>query len=65
MLVAGTRNLPESDPPPKGPPQDVIEAFDRERDEARELNRRHTEQVRASRSRDRLVHPERHRQNNS
>jgi hypothetical protein len=30
--------------------EDVIAAFDRQRDEARELNRRHTQHVRASRA---------------
>jgi hypothetical protein len=37
------------------PTEDVIAAFDRERAEANELRRRHTEQVRSSRTNDRLV----------
>jgi len=34
------------------PTDDILAAFDRERDEAHELNRRHREQVRASRAND-------------
>jgi hypothetical protein len=43
-------------------PEEIIAAFDREREIARELNRRHTEHVRNSRSDDRQVHNERRRQ---
>lgn len=39
--------------------EEVIAAFDREREQAREWGRRHTEQVRASRANDRPVHTER------
>jgi hypothetical protein len=42
-------------------PEDIIEAFDRERAEARELNRRHEETVRNSRAADRQVLIERRR----
>jgi hypothetical protein len=35
------------------PTEDILAAFDRERAEAHELHRRHTEQVRASRAADR------------
>ena len=41
------------------PAEDVIAAFDREREQARELNRRHTELVRASRANDRPVRTDR------
>jgi hypothetical protein len=41
------------------PTEDIIAAFDRERDEANELNRRHTEQVRSSRTNDRPVRNDR------
>jgi hypothetical protein len=37
------------------PTDEIIAAFDRERAEANELRRRHTEQVRTSRSNDRPV----------
>lgn len=37
------------------PTEDIIAAFDRERAEANELRRRHTEQVRSSRTNDRPV----------
>lgn len=40
---------------PNNPTEDVIAAFDRERAEANELRRRHTEQVRSSRNNDRPV----------
>jgi hypothetical protein len=40
---------------PIKPTEDVIAAFDRERAEANELRRRHTEQVRSSRYNDRPV----------
>jgi len=40
-------------------PEDIIAAFDRQAELARELNRRHTEQVRSSRSDDRPVRVER------
>jgi hypothetical protein len=39
--------------------EDIIAAFDRERDEANELNRRHTEQVRAARTNDQPVRKDR------
>jgi hypothetical protein len=42
-------------------PEDIIAAFDREREIARELNRRHTEQVRNSRADDRQIETERSR----
>ena len=50
----------------KRTPQDeqrdkVIEAFDRERARAQELNRRHTEQVRVTREQDKAVFIERRR----
>jgi len=44
--------------------EDIIAAFDREREEAKELRRRHSELVRASRSNDRPAPSER-RQHNS
>jgi hypothetical protein len=42
-------------------PEEVIEAFDRERAQARELNRRHEESVRNSHAADRQVLIERRR----
>ena len=39
--------------------EDIIAAFDREREEANELMRRHTEHVRASRAGDRPVSSDR------
>ena len=42
-------------------PQEVIDAFDRERNQARELNRRHEESVRNSHAGDRQVLIERRR----
>jgi hypothetical protein len=42
-------------------PEDIIAAFDRERDQARELNRRHSEHTRTSRAHDRPVYIERRR----
>ena len=41
--------------------EDIIAAFDRERQTAQELNRRHTEHVRSSRSDDRQVNTEHRR----
>jgi hypothetical protein len=41
--------------------EEIIAAFDRERAEANDLQRRHAEQVRSSRANDRLVHTERQR----
>lgn len=41
--------------------EEVIAAFDRERDEARELSRRYAEQFRESRDHDRPVYIERRR----
>jgi hypothetical protein len=43
---------------PNTPTEDIIAAFDRERAEANELRRRHSEQVRSSRANDRLVRSE-------
>jgi hypothetical protein len=40
---------------PHSPTEDIIAAFDRERAEANELRRRHSEQVRSSRTNDRQV----------
>jgi hypothetical protein len=40
---------------PNSPTQDIIAAFDRERAEANELRRRHSEQVRSSRTNDRQL----------
>ena len=40
-------------PPPVRPAEDVIKAFDREREQANELKRRHDEQVRTNRANDR------------
>jgi hypothetical protein len=42
-------------------PEDIIAAFDRQAQLAQELNRRHTEHVRSSRSDDRPVRVERRR----
>jgi hypothetical protein len=42
-------------------PQEIIEAFDRERARAREFNRRHEENVRGSHASDRQVLIERRR----
>jgi hypothetical protein len=42
-------------------PREIIEAFDRERDQVRELNRRHAENVRNSHAGDRQVLIERRR----
>ena len=42
-------------------PEDIIAAFDREREVARELNRRHTEHVRNTRADDRQIETERRR----
>jgi hypothetical protein len=48
---------------PSGPDgaRDVIAEFDRQREAARELHRRHTDQVRASRANDMPVRTERRR----
>ena len=46
---------------PESRAEEIIAAFDRERAVARELNRRHTEHVRSSYSRDRQVHIDRRR----
>ena len=43
-------------------PNEIIEAFERERDKARELGRRHEENVRNSYASDRQVFIERRRQ---
>jgi hypothetical protein len=43
---------------PNTPTEDIIAAFDRERAEANELRRRHSEQVRSSRTNDRPVRNE-------
>jgi hypothetical protein len=51
----------ESKKPQEFRPEEIIAAFDREREQAHELNRRHTEQVRTSRANDRQVHIERRR----
>ena len=48
-------------PPRDSRPEDIIAAFDRERELARELNRRHTEHVRNTRADDRPVQAERSR----
>jgi hypothetical protein len=42
-------------------PEEIIAAFDRERERIKELNRRHAEQVRATRDHDRPVFIERRR----
>ena len=42
-------------------PEEVIAAFDRERERIKELNRRHAEQVRATREHDKPVFIERRR----
>jgi hypothetical protein len=51
----------ESKKPQETRPEEIIAAFDREREVAQELNRRHSEHVRTSRSEDRTVHIERRR----
>jgi len=43
---------------PHTPTEDIIAAFDRERAEANELRRRHSEQVRLSRTNDRPARSE-------
>jgi hypothetical protein len=48
-------------PPSGARNEELIKAFDRERAEARELNRRHAEEARKARSRDRQVLIERRR----
>ena len=42
-------------------PDEVIAAFDREREQVKELNQRHTEQVRVSRANDKPLHTDRRR----
>jgi hypothetical protein len=51
----------ERKPRTASPTEEVIAAFDRERAEARELHRRHGEQIRASRAHDRPASSERHK----
>jgi hypothetical protein len=51
----------ESKQPRETRPEDIIAAFDREREIAHELNRRHTEHVRNSRADDRPIQVERGR----
>ena len=53
--------MAESTKPKDSRPEDIIAAFDRERDQAREWNRKHAEQVRGSRTHDRPVFIERRR----
>jgi len=43
-------------------PDEIIAAFDRERAQAQELNRRHTEHVRTTRTHDRPASTDRRRQ---
>ena len=52
------RSMGESKQPREARPEDVIAAFDREREIARELNRRHTEHVRNARAGDRPIQAE-------
>ncbi len=49
----------DSSKPRESRAEDIIAAFDREREIAQELNRRHTEHVRSSRSDDRQVSADR------
>ena len=49
----GSREMGEDRKSTRKPAEEIIAAFDRERAEANELRRRHSEQVRSSRSNDR------------
>ena len=53
--------MSDKKPPPGDRNEDIIKAFDRERARARELNRRHSEESRIYRNRDRQVLIERRR----
>ena len=53
--------MDETNRPPEPHPEDVIAAFDREAELAKELKRRHTEHVLSSRADDRPVRIERRR----
>ena len=53
--------MKETNEPPDSRPDDIIAAFDRERERVQELNRQHTDLVRNSRADDRPVRVERRR----
>src|SRR5690242_13367900 len=53
LWYSGQEVMGESKGPRESRPEEIIAAFDRQRDIARELNRRHTEHVRNSRADDR------------
>ena len=53
--------MDESSKPQETRPEEIIAGFDREREVIQEMSRRHSEQVRNSRSDDRQVHIERRR----
>jgi hypothetical protein len=55
----GNNAMPEDRKTKQVSPEEIIAAFDRETAEARELRRKHREQVRASRENDRPVRNER------
>lgn len=54
--------MSEKKPIPEDRAEEIIKAFERERSEAHELNRRHSEATRDARRRDRQVLIERRRQ---
>jgi hypothetical protein len=54
--------MKESKPPERGRTEELIAALEREQSEARDLSRRHAEDVRSSHHRDKQVLIERRRQ---
>ena len=57
----GVEAMDERKPPDKRWNEEIFKAFDRERSKAQDLSRRHEEEVRNSRQRDRQVLIERRR----